>query len=545
MGISIFPSTAAEFVSNNFVIDMNDTTNNTADTGGIKQAGPYSMSFSSGDATFDVYLINDEGESVGYSNGTSITASALFSTVVILGVSQSEIISFTYQGSVNNADGQGDEPGAAAYLESITPSDLPTIDDTATVAGGNFGANTEITFESGATVLPAKNIVVNNSNELVVTRPDDLIEDDAPYTLRAKTTGVPEPTGTNVNLLTDAVTAGSDPTWVTTAIDTMVQNNAFSQQLEATDAEGTVSYAVETGSLPTGVTLSSSGLLSGTPTAPGDGTITLRATDDGGNITDKQFEITYAQATGGTVRKEGNLIVHEFSSSGTFTPLVDMTVDFVIAAGGGGGGASTASNFGGGGGGAGGLITSISNAKEQKAQESLTASTGYSFTVGAFGAGAQNTSQAGQTGSDSTAFGYTAKGGGGGGTYKTSTATSGGSGGGAYARNFNNGSTIDSTQGSDGGDGASSPQAGGGGGGFLFNGGQAQGTSGSGSGGDGGAGLEIFSKEYSKGGGGGSGGFGPNGESGTDPGGGGPGTRFGIGIRGQRGTVVVAYELVV
>jgi len=64
MAISIFPSTAAEFVSNNFVIDMNDTTNNTADTGGVKQAGPYSISFSSGDTSFAVYWIDEDGASV-------------------------------------------------------------------------------------------------------------------------------------------------------------------------------------------------------------------------------------------------------------------------------------------------------------------------------------------------------------------------------------------------------------------------------------------------------------------------------------------------
>ena len=59
MGISIFPSTAAEFVSNNFVVDMNDTTNNVAtDIGGVKQAGPYSMSFSSSDTSFVSYLHN-------------------------------------------------------------------------------------------------------------------------------------------------------------------------------------------------------------------------------------------------------------------------------------------------------------------------------------------------------------------------------------------------------------------------------------------------------------------------------------------------------
>jgi len=206
MAISIFPSTAAEFVSNNFVIDMNDTTNNTAEVESIKQAGPYAISLSSGDATFDVYFIDSEGNRVGYSNGTSITATGLFNTVVILGVSTSEIVSFNYQGEIINTDGEGDETAAGAYLESVTPARLVSIDDTATVTGGNFSGDTQIFFESGATSLPAKNITVVSQNELLITRPDGLVTEEFPYTLRAVNTGVPEPTGSNANLLVDAIT---------------------------------------------------------------------------------------------------------------------------------------------------------------------------------------------------------------------------------------------------------------------------------------------------------------------------------------------------
>jgi hypothetical protein len=454
MGISIFPSNAAEFVSNNFVINMNNTANNTADTGGVKQAGPYSMSFSSTDLTFDVYLLDETGASVGYSNSTSISASGLFSTVVILGVATDEIVSFTYQGSKNDADGEGDEPGAGAYLTSVSPGDLPNIDDTATVVGGNFGADTELTFESGATVLPAKNITLVSATELLVTRPDGLIEDLAPYTLRAVNTGVTQPTGTNLNILADSVTAGADPTWVTTSpLNLAPPNEAFSQTLEAIDADGTVvNYEVVSGTLTTGLSLdAATGVLSGTSTATtGDVfNFTVRATDDGGNTTDKALEQTVALAQGGAISTGGGYQYHAFTSgTSAFKIAVSKSVDYLVVGGGGAGGAGQdRSGFtgpSGGGGGAGGLLTGTT-----------TFSPGtYTTVVGVKGTGRGNTSS-GNPGTDTTfADTYYAIGGGygGGSSVDGGNGGSGGGGGSSYTGSaFYYGGTGVSGQGFPGG----------------------------------------------------------------------------------------------
>lgn len=399
-------------VSNNFVIDMNNTSNNTADIGETKPAGPYSMSFSSGDSIFDVYLLDSNGDSVGYSNSTSITASADFTTVVILGVVQDEIISFNFQGIIANADGEGDEPGAGAYLTSISPTDLPTIDDTATVTGGNFGADTQIFFDSGTTSLSAKNITINNSTELIVTRPDNLDAGLDPWTLRAVTSGVPEPTGTNANLLVDEVTAGDSPVWVTTSpLVVGTVNEAYTDTLEATDPDGgAVTYSIVSGSLPTGLSLNSStGVISGTPTAGGQ-TFTAGATDDGGSQTTREFTISIQLATGGTVTTDDNFIYHTFTSSDDFEALVDINIEALIVAGGGGGSNDD------GGGGAGGLLNPSST---------LTAGI-YPVTVGS---GAQSQGQNG--GNSSLNSVGTAIGGGGAGDDFRENGKNGGSGGGA------------------------------------------------------------------------------------------------------------------
>lgn len=80
-----------------------------------------------------------------------------------------------------------------------------------------------------------------------------------------------------------------------------------------------------------------------------------------------------AKATGGTITYDayGN-VIHTFTSSGTFTPSVALSCDYLVVAGGGGGG-----QFGpGGGGGGGGYLTGTGLS---------VAATGYSITVGGAG----------------------------------------------------------------------------------------------------------------------------------------------------------------
>jgi hypothetical protein len=116
------------------------------------------------------------------------------------------------------------------------------------------------------------------------------------------------------------------------------------------------------------------------------------------------------KATGGnTIMTDGTYWYHAFRGSGTFTPSVALSCDYLVIAGGGGGGNA--------GGGAGGyrLLTS----------QSLTA-TGYSVTVGAGGAGGVP----GVAGSNSVFNSITSTGGGGG-AVNGGNAGNGGSGGGS------------------------------------------------------------------------------------------------------------------
>jgi large repetitive protein len=57
---------------------------------------------------------------------------------------------------------------------------------------------------------------------------------------------------------------------------------AYSQQLTASGGSGAYTFAVSSGNLPLGLTLTPAGLLSGMPTAAASQTVTIRATDGNG-----------------------------------------------------------------------------------------------------------------------------------------------------------------------------------------------------------------------------------------------------------------------
>jgi hypothetical protein len=421
MSVSSFPPVSGGTVNNDFVVDMNNSANNSATLARTYSAGGYSISFASTDLTFDVYLLSSEGITVGYSKLNSIVATAPFDTVVILGVDDTEFISFAFTGAATDTNTEGLQVGAGAYVNSILPTDLPEIDDTTTVSGGNFAADVEIYFLSGEETLPAKAVTRSSSLELIVTRPDGLDASLDPWTLQAVNPGVPVPAGSNVNKI--EVTAGSVVTWVTSeSLPAATFGDAYSSTLVASDPDGSVTYAIIGGSFP-GLTLATAtGVLSGDPTGAGNGTV--RATDLGGNHADKAFSYVWNGATGGTITYLDGKTIHTFDTSGDFIPLTTLpSVEYIVLAGGGGGGREGQA----GGGGGGGLLASITGFQSGRdtaplSSVSLTAQT-YAITIG--GGGGESTN-----GSD-TSFASIAIAIGGGYGGGDSTATgSGGSGGG-------------------------------------------------------------------------------------------------------------------
>lgn len=516
MGISTFPAaTGGGAINNDFVVDMNDTTNNSIDLPRAFVAGSYAITLSSGDTSYDIYFIDDNGASVGYSNSASIVASDSFTTVVILGVAIDEVISFSYSGAVADANGEGDEVGAGAYLVSISPSDLPTIDDTANVIGGNFGTAVEFYFESGTVSLAAKQVARADSTALIVTRPDSLSPDLDPWDVRVVNPGVPEPTGSNAHILAGTVDAGANPVFVTTSpLPNGTVNQVYAGTIVATDADGSVTYSITAGSLPAGLSFDgNTGVISGTATGNSQ-TFTVQALDDGGNSNTREFDLAITYAVGGSVTTSGNYTYHTFTTSGDFEALATLnSVEYIVLAGGGGGGGSLNGGLsGGGGGGGGGLVSSFtgySSGSASAAASAVTVNAG-TATVTVGGGGSRGNASPnsgadmnGNNGSDSSFGSFaTAIGGGFGGAWNLQRNGNPGGSGGGSSMSGNTGGAGTTAQGQSGGN--SNNQNVGAGGGGTYVAGQDGATNDAG---DGGSGTHnaLDERGWGAGGGGGAG----------------------------------------
>lgn len=178
-----------------------------------------------------------------------------------------------------------------------------------------------------------------------------------------------------------------DPEFTTTSPICAVQNNEFSLQLGARLGVAPYTYSLQSGTLPAGLTLTSAGLLSGTPTTVSDSTFTLRVSDDNADTgnTDEDFTINvlgaecdtriewsldstspnpptgnnndgtcssgnYAQTSDGNYRIATFTVSGDTDASCTWTPPTGVTYFEVMVVGGGGGGGFDAGGGGGGGG---------------------------------------------------------------------------------------------------------------------------------------------------------------------------------------------------
>ena len=555
-------------------------------------AGSYVVTSTNLDSTLDVYLLDSEGTLAGVANAgaTSFTISPTkeFNTVIVYGGTSNEALSFVFKYVFNTStNSTADFTAVGPRIISITPSSLPNQNDTISITGQNFAEDVEVTFTGTDLVaISAKSIVRGSSTSLTVTRPDSMPVAYNPYTITTSNPGLTSPTSSNAHKSINSVSAGSSPVWVTTSTinyDFSVSWNGGS--LSATDSDGgsSVTYSVVSGSLPSGVTLSSNGTFSGTPTTS-QVSATIRATDSGGNFIDRTFlfnrkpvwvTTSLAQATqgssysqtlsatddtsissytlvsgtlptglslntstgaitgtpsagnnntltfratdsnGGTQDKNlsiGTLVVASFTSSGSWVaPAGVSSVNALVVAGGGGGGNGSYGGHGGGGAGGVRYVTS----------QAVTPGTTYTVTIGA-GSGA------GSSGSP-TSFGslISCTGGGRGGGNSTTnnndggqTAQNGGSGGGGAGDSgfgsASNGAWRNPGAGisGEGNSGANST-----GGGFGGGGGGGKGSSGSGISGGSGASYTLAGIAYAVGGGGASSSNGSGGSGGSGGGG--------------------------
>jgi hypothetical protein len=396
-------------------------------------------------------------------------------------------------------------------ITGIAPDNISGSASTAVIINGtNFESGSIVKLiDINNTELFAISTTFNNARSLQFLTPA-LTASAGPYDVK-----VTNPDN-QISILENCLTVGTTPTWVTNAgslgliYDSARSSTPFTVQ--ATDADShAITYSVVSGSLPTNMTMTNQGVISGTAQAVASDTtyaFTVRATDSSGDYSDRSFSITTKAP-----------IVQSFTSLGTTTwqPAFNGNIKVLVVGGGGSGGRHS-----GGGGGAGGVV--------YNQNFSVSSSTVYTVTVGDGGVRNANDANTGNNGQNSVFGTITALGGGGGGFYNA-IGLNGGSGGGG-SRGNNGGSALQPGSSSGGlgniganGGGGDPRYPGGGGGGA---GGPGSSGNPNGNGGNGGAGIAIDitgSTVYYGGGGGGNiqytgspgeGGIGGGGQGGTN-----------------------------
>lgn len=177
-------------------------------------------------------------------------------------------------------------------ISSISPTVIENTQTSITITGTNFvnGINVEAIATNGS-IIQADTVTFNSATSVSAAF---TISTDATYFLRLE-----NPDGNAVRSSTALLTVSDAPAWTTSAgsLGTNAAGSAVSYTVAAT---GATSFAIQSGTLPGGVTLNTStGVISGTEsgaTAETTYNFTLRATDAEGQTADRAFSITITVA---------------------------------------------------------------------------------------------------------------------------------------------------------------------------------------------------------------------------------------------------------
>ena len=333
----------------------------------------------------------------------------------------------------------------APTLTSVSPTSVLTGDGTGNhtfvITGTGYVATAVPTLiENGGSSVSFDSFTINSLTQITgVVAKSKLSNAQEPYDVKVTTAGALNTT------LANQINIDASPVYVTAAgsLGNFTEQTAISISVNATDPEsaGNVSFEIQSGSLPAGLTLvntaaeGGTAIISGTLTTNVSSLTTtnfvLRAVDAASNTSSRAFSITELP-TG----------IQSFTSSGTFAvPSGITSVDVLIVGGGGGGGAGA-----GGGGGAGGLVYMPGSPVSPGGTISVTVGCGGQGSGSAIGPRPAANNIPGTVGQDSV--------------FGTLTAKGGGSGGGRYPAT-QSGPGVGSTGGSGGGGGSNAQSAGG------------------------------------------------------------------------------------
>ena len=294
-------------------------------------------------------------------------------------------------------------------ISSVSPTNLTSGDGTGNytiiITGSGFtGASANLINDSGSAIT-FDTVTVDSGTQITgVVAKSSVPGSGEPYDVKVTAgSGLASTLENQINVDQQPEFSTAAGSLGSIADGSRASGTTFTIAAADPESGGDVTYILESGSLPAGMSGSSTSsgyVISGTPDAQSSNTtsnFTIRAKDVNSNTSDRAFSLTVSAP-----------VQQSFTSSGTFSVPSGVTaVNVLVVAGGGAGGGPLHPGFnGGGGGGAGGLIY----------RPGFTVTPGGTVTVTVGSGGARTTPSAHATNGQDSVFGtLTAKGGGGGG----------------------------------------------------------------------------------------------------------------------------------
>jgi hypothetical protein len=312
-----------------------------------------------------------------------------------------------------------DAPPTVSSIDVTEVDSQAGGNQTIVITGSGFNSGATVTFVGASgTDFNASTVTVDSDTQITAVAPkSSFLNAQEPYGVKVENTS-----GLSATLASQ-INVDTAPSWSTASGSLGTFNNyeTVNVSVTATDVDGdTITYSVQSGSLPSGLSLNSStGAITGTVGAVASATtsnFTIRATANT-KTSDRSFSMV------------AEPVIQAFTSSGTWNVPIGLTSATILVVAGGGAGGTTASaplpNRGAGGG-AGGLIYIPT--------WDLTGSSSYSVTIGNGGAVSSSNSTSGQNTTISGGSKTLTALGGGHGAFSDSTNNheSGGSGGGGW-----------------------------------------------------------------------------------------------------------------
>ena len=243
-------------------------------------------------------------------------------------------------------------------VSSVSPTEVESAaggNITFTINGSRFsvGANVRFISNTGTELTPSSVTRVSATQLTAVIAKNSFVNGQEPYDVKVtNSSGL-------AAILADQINVDNAPAWVTSSGSLGTHSNyaTVNVTVSATDPEGdTVTYSVQSGSLPSGLSLNTStGAITGTIGAVGSSTtvnFTLRATA-GGKTADRAF--SFVQSGTGPNAYAGATSYYTWTKPSGLTSLTA----YVWAAGGGGGGQQNGSGGKGQAAGAGGYAKAV------------------------------------------------------------------------------------------------------------------------------------------------------------------------------------------